>query len=115
MPEQVVGRSRQDRIEHCIGLRAEAIVAGQHGKANEVLRDQAVVIRDRVVDRGMRADDETFRVGGGEEVSAMLGVGVIPIECALPFDGLGEPGALACRLVQGDGGAVKGLLILVEH
>ncbi len=48
--EQVVGCARQDGVEHGVSLDAIAIVAGQHRQPHQVLRDQAVVIRNCIVD-----------------------------------------------------------------
>ena len=64
MSEHVFDRARQQRREQRIGFHAPTIAAIQHREPHQVLRDQAVVIGNRIVDAGMRANDQTFRIIG---------------------------------------------------
>ena len=73
MAEQIFGRERQQRRRAWRRpCSRQCIVAGERREPHQILRDQAVRIGDRFVERRLRPHHQAFGVVGGEEIARRL-------------------------------------------
>ena len=92
-------------------MLAPGVLAGEDGEPHQVLRRQRIRIRRRVVGGGVRPHHQALGVVGGEEIAAVVGIGVVAVERALPGQRALEIGVLAGRLVERERGADHGGMI----
>ena len=103
--DQVFAGRAEHALDQPVGLLAPGMVAGEGREADQVLRRDPVRVGRRVVAGGARAHHQALGVVGGEEIAAVVRIGVVAVERALPGERLVEVAALGRRLVQRQRGA----------
>src|SRR5262249_49949449 len=109
-----LARARGNPLEQPIGLVAPSVLTGKDREADQVLRRQGIGVRCRIIGGGVGPHDQAGGVVGGEEVAAVVGIGVVAIERRLPGQCAFEMGLLAGRLVKRQrgpdhGGVIRGV------
>ena len=100
MAERRRAGDASERREGVLGQPAVLLGAGQRREAHEVLGEDAVGVRDRVVMGRLRANDERVGVFGRHGEDAGVGDEIIVHQHLAPGAGTVEIGRLAGRLVE---------------
>ena len=98
--DQVLAGRAKHALEQPVGFCAPGIIARERREPHQVAGRDRVRVRHRVVGGGGRAHHEALGVVGGEEVAAVVRIGVVAVERALPCQCLIEVGTLSRRLME---------------
>jgi len=100
MRKEILARARGNPFEQPVGLIAPSVLTGKDREADEVLRRQRVGVRNSIVGGGVGSHHQAGGVIRGEEIAAVVGIGVVAVKRCLPRERALEMGALAGRLVK---------------